>query len=199
MSSVRMMAALALLASPTFGQKVTDTHKVEIDGKVQVVRKINGRWWSPDNRQLNPTKAGYIWYISSDRAPLEFYHHNPVYLPRVEELRLFMSQDEVRDILGDPNETQSRAGLWHYYAEDGTAVLLKFVSDELLEARYERTDYGVKGRPVQAVLRDLDGREPYAVAADRAWQRRSPEAYAKFKGPNGDPKLTRSWDPPVRR
>lgn len=199
MNFLHVTAALALLVGPALCQKVTATAKVEIDGRVQVVRKINGRrWWSDDNGQLTPTKQGFIWYISSNRAPEEFYHHNPVDLPRVEELHLFMSEDDVRGVLGDPNQTMSKAGIWHYYAADGTAVMLRFLSGELMDGRYERTDYGVKGKPVQSIVQELDGRDPYAVAADRNWQRKSPAAYAKFK-PNGDPKLTRPSDAPVHQ
>ena len=196
MCDFRVAMLLGMLAAPAFCQKVTATANVRIDGKVQVVRKINGRWWSADNRQLTPNK-GRFWYISSDKAPAEFYHHNPVDLRRTDQLRLFMSQDEVRDYLGDPNETMSTAGIWRYYAEDGTAVMLRFFADELLMARYERSDYGVKGRAVPSIEQELDGRDPYALAADRSWQRRSPAAYARTKGPHGDSKLTRPSDPPV--
>jgi hypothetical protein len=58
----------------------------------------------------------------------------------------------------------------------------KFSNDELIEARYERPDYGVKGRQVQSIARELDGRNIYKILADRNWQRSDPAAYAKFHG-----------------
>lgn len=70
--------------------------------------------------------------------------------------------------------------MWRYYAENGTALFLQFMHDELGTARYERAEYGISGRPVGSVAQELGGRDIFKVMADRAWQRNSPEEYAKF-------------------
>ena len=171
------------ISTAIYGQTVTATAKVRIDGRVETVRKINGRWWSQDNRQLTPAKDGFIWWISSERGKsFAFHHHHPVNLALAESLHLFMSPSEAQGLLGPPNETadHDRSHLWNYYAENGTALFLQFGNDELFQARYERQDFGLAGRPVQSVARDLAGRDIFKLMADRAWQRSNPAAYAKF-------------------
>jgi len=179
-------AALLVLASAAaVCQTVTDLAKVRIDGRVQTVRKINGRWWSEDNRQLTPpNKGGFLWIISSDKSPgPNFHHHRPVKLEAAESLHLFMDTATVRGILGEPNESND-IGLWHYYAADGTALFVRFIRDQLTDARYEHSGWGVSGRPVRSVEKDLGGRDVFKIMADRAWQERSPAEYAKYGGTN---------------
>lgn len=186
---LRIMAAMAIAAAVAPGQQVTAETKVEIDGRVQRVRKINGRWWSDDNRQLTPTKPGFIWWISSEKGKSwTFHHHRPVNLKLAESLHLFMGPASVENLLGEPNEAAEReaAGsrLWMYYAADGTALFVQFIHDELAQAKYERRDYGVSGKPVQSVAQELGGRDIFKVMADKAWQRNSPSEYAKYHGQN---------------
>jgi hypothetical protein len=133
---------------------------------------------------LTPTKNGYIWWISSEKGKSwTFHHHRPVSLELAESLHLFMSPSEVQDLLGQPNEAAEREGsgshLWMYYAENGTALFLQFMRDELGVAKYERQDFGISGKPVQSIAQELGGRDIFKVMADRAWQSRSPSAYAK--------------------
>jgi len=176
---------LSALAATAHGQTVTAEAKVRIDGRVQTVRKINGRWWSPDNRQMTPDKDSFIWWIGSERnRAYTFHHHRPVKLALAESLHLFMSPTATEDLLGQPNESSDhdRSRLWMYYAENGTALFIRFIKDELTEARYERPDYGVSGKQVQSIARELDGRDIFKILADRSWQQSSPEAYAKFHG-----------------
>src|SRR5258708_2207114 len=110
----RWIALSMLMAACAGGQTVTKTAKVKIDGRVEQVRQINGRWWSEDNRQLRPTKGGWLWWINSKRIPESvFHHHRPVTLAKAESLDLFMDPDTVRSILGDPNETFEVIGIWH--------------------------------------------------------------------------------------
>jgi hypothetical protein len=176
------IALLLLLSAPALCQRVTEEARVRIDGRVQRVRKINGRWWSEDNRQLTkPKDGGFIWWITSNTPP-EFHHHRPVELSRAESLHLFMDRESVSALLGDANQTLEKAGIWLYYAEDGTELFVRFFGDELGEASYHRSDYGVAGRPVQSIAKELNGRNIYAISADRAWQRSSPESYAKYRG-----------------
>jgi hypothetical protein len=180
----RLIIIITMAAGVAPCQRVTAEKKVEIDGTVQTVRKINGRWWSPDNRQLTPQKDGYTWYIGRKGYTWTFHHHRSVNLELAESLHLFMGPASVENLLGEPNESAGRENwgsrAWMYYAADGTALLLQFGHDELALARYERPDYGLSGKPVQSVERDLDGRDAYKVMADRAWQRNSPSEYAKF-------------------
>ena len=64
--------ALILLAVPLLAQAgggvVTDTMKIEIDKRIHTARKINGRWWSEDNRELKQTNVGWLWNISGGNA-----------------------------------------------------------------------------------------------------------------------------------
>lgn len=179
-------AALIALATAAYCQTVTAEAKVRIDGRIQTVRKINGRWWSPDNRQMTPDKGGFIWWIGSERnRAYTFHHHRPVQLQLAESLHLFISPAAVKDLLGEPNEStkhEQGSGSWMYYAENGTALYVQFIRDELTEARYERPEYGVKGKQVQSIARELDGRDIFKILADRAWQQHSPTEYAKFHG-----------------
>jgi hypothetical protein len=175
----RTIALLLLTSAPALCQRVTEEARVRIDGRIRRVRKINGRWWSDDNRQLTrPKNGGFIWWITSD-ALSEFSHHRPVDLARAESLHLFMDRDSVRALLGDPNASLEKAGIWEYYAEDGTELFVRFFGEQLGEAIYRRSDYGLAGRPVQSIAQELNGRSIYAIMADRAWQRSSPESYAK--------------------
>jgi hypothetical protein len=182
----RFLLAMLVLAATLAGQTVTAVTTVLIDGKPQRVRKINGRWWSDDNRELSPTKEGFIWYLSSKKGEgWTFHHHRPLDLARVEQLHLFQDPGSVESLLGQPNfESGARRPgdsiMWHYYAENGTAVLLMFIRDELAIAKYERKDFGVSGKPVQSVDRELAGREIFKVMADRASKSpRSPADYGR--------------------
>jgi len=49
--------ALQVLAQT--GAVVTETMRIEIDNRTHIARKINGRWWSEDNRELSQTNVGY--------------------------------------------------------------------------------------------------------------------------------------------
>ena len=208
------MVVLLVAATAAFGQTVTAETKVSIDGRVQRVRKINGRWWSDDNRQLTPTKGGFLWWISSEKGKSwAFHHHRPVNLELAESLHLFMDPSATRDLLGEANESAEREGsgsrLWMYYAANGTALFVRFIGDELADARYERSDFGIAGKPVQSVAQDLGGRDVFKVMADRTWQRSSPAAYAKYHGQDPRAQTTTSTvsvetvsvrpDPPARR
>ncbi len=149
---------------------------MRVDGRMQHIRKINGRWWPEDNRkQLTPSKdVSWLWQVTADLGEdTIFYHHRPVSLSKVETLHLFMQPDEVRAVLGGPNQVDERLEFWRYYAENGTALFLRFFSGELGEARYERPDYGVHGRPVKSIEEEMDGRSIFSIMAHRAGQKSS--------------------------
>lgn len=178
---------MAAAAAAVPGQEVTATARVEIDGRVENVRKINGRWSADDNRQLTPQKDGFTWYIGEKGKTWTFHHHHPVNLQLAESLHLSMTAAAVEHLLGEPNETAGRESTgsrgWMYYAADGTAVSLHFIHDELAVAKYERADYGVAGKPVQSVAQELGGRDVFKVMADRAWQRGSQADGAERRRP----------------
>jgi hypothetical protein len=121
---------------------------------------------------------------------LEFFHHRPVDLSRAESLHLFMDRDTVRVLLGDPNASFEKIGIWTYYAEDGTALSLRFFNGKLGEAAYQRPDYGVAGRPVQSIAQELNGRSIFAINAERASQRISAEGYARRRGSSSTAAVT---------
>jgi hypothetical protein len=208
-----LLAVFVFAATAAFGQQVTATAKVEVGGRLQTVRKINGRWWSEDNRQMTPQKDGYTWYIGQKGHTWNFHHHRPVDLQLAESLHLFMDPASVENLLGKPNESVERENwdsrAWMYYAADGTSLLIQFSHDELALAKYDRQDYGISGKPVASIAQELGGRDIAKVMADRAWQRNSPSEYAKFHGQNqgarpaavviSDPSATAAPDPPQHR
>lgn len=117
----------ALLAQPA------ETVKVRIDGRTEVVRKINGRWWSETDHELTRTGTSWIWVASGGNAHhlVRFDHHNPVDPSRVQLLDRSMGPDGVRRVLGPPNsvfpaDRPERQQTWHYYGPGGYKLALHF-------------------------------------------------------------------------
>lgn len=168
------LGVLLALVPATFAQQVTDTKWVE-SGKNQreLLRKINGRWWSQDNREVYPpSPGGFFWVLDSKPGVVDFYHHRPFRLDRAESLHLWMTQQDVEAMLGQPNRIFGRDSnaRWYYYAANGTKVDLWFVAEGVLgEAKY--TAVGEKSWPVASVERDLAGRNLFQLLAERARQR----------------------------
>jgi outer membrane protein assembly factor BamE (lipoprotein component of BamABCDE complex) len=137
------------------------------------LRKINGRWWTQDNREVAPPgKGGGFWTIDSRPGTCTFYHHRPIQLARAESLHLFMSPQEVEAVLGQPNRTMEKDGhgFWWYYAANGTKLSVRFMGEDGLgEANYNYI--GEKSQPVASVASELGGRDIYKIMADRAWKR----------------------------
>lgn len=189
------LCLLSTLCAAAFGQAVTATARVRIDRKMETVRKINGRWWSEDNRQLKPAKNDeYTWYIGTRKDKgWDFHHHRPVDLSLAEQLHLLMNPTQVRQLLGQPNEDTGRDELgsmmWMYYAANGTSLLVRFTKNELSDAQYQNDAWGTQPLPVQSVANDMQGRSPFQVMADRAWQRLAPESYAKSHPPAAPPEV----------
>ena len=105
-------AALSLLfvTSLVFAQAggvVTETMRIEIDKKMHTARKINGRWWSEDNRELTQTNVGWLWNVSGGNAwqLVRFDHHRPVDTTRVGQLDRTMGPDQVK---ASPNRNLHR-------------------------------------------------------------------------------------------
>jgi hypothetical protein len=128
-----LCAATLLVAQP--GAVVTGRMTIRIDGRVVTARKINGRWWSPDNRELTRTNVGWLWGISGGNARhlVRFDHHYPVDPAKVSLLDRSMGPDQVRSILGAPNsvfpsDRPEQEQMWDYYGPGGYKLSIKFSS-----------------------------------------------------------------------
>lgn len=136
------------------------------------MRKINGRWWSEDNREVYPpSKGGAFWVLDSKPGVVDFVHHRPFHLDLAESLHMFMQPAEVEAVLGQPNRifgTGDHAN-WYYYAANGTKVSVRFMGDGLGEADYDPVNG--KRYSVATIERELGGRNIYSVLAERATQR----------------------------
>jgi hypothetical protein len=156
---------------------VTETKKVEIaekDGqKKQVLRKINGRWWSEENREAAPPADGKgVWTVDPEPDAVEFFHHRPFEVARADALHLFMPQAEVGAALGEPNCVVGKDAhaVWLYYTADGTKLTVRFVDDGVLgEASFDAASK--MSWPSPAVARELNGRSVDDLIEERVKQR----------------------------
>jgi hypothetical protein len=161
-----------VLAQPPL---VTETKLVRAEsGKGnELLRKINGRWWSQDNREVSPpAKGGFFWTLDSKPGVVQFFHHRPFQLDRAESLHLWMKPDEVEGALGPPNRTFGPDGhaFWYYYASNGTELSVRFMGEGVLgEAQYEVV--GEKSRSVASIERELNGQSIYKLLQARATQK----------------------------
>lgn len=108
--------------------------QVRIDGRVQDIRLVNGRWWSADNRELKRAGSRWAWAAgggSQVRQYLRFDHHDPCDPDRVELLDRTMGPDQVRSLLGPPNAVfpSNRKEIrqtWFYYGPAGFKLVIQF-------------------------------------------------------------------------
>jgi hypothetical protein len=152
---------------------VTDTKLVdnwEVKGKgPELLRKINERWWTRDNREVYPPGPGaFFWTTDSKPGVVQFFHHRPLQIERAESLHLWMNEQEVEAVLGPPNRVlgRNRHGFWSYYAANGTKLEVRFMGDAGLgEAQYQAA--GQKSRPVASLERELNGQSIYKLLQER--------------------------------
>jgi hypothetical protein len=167
---------------------VTERQQVSLGSDRSVMlRKINGRWWTPDNILVYPPgKGGLLWELSSNPGVVEFYHHRPFDTRRGEELRLYLSPGEVEANFGKPNRRfpmrSAQGGMWYYHGADGTILRLWFLEkfgkageEELVEAEYYYP--GRPTQPVAAIAQALKARD----AERQAGFRESDEAMKKLQ------------------
>ena len=137
-------AATTLSAQP--GAVVTDTLRIRIDGKLQTARKINGRWWSQDNRELRRTSTEWLWAISGGNARhlVRFDHHYPFDPSKLGQVDRSMGPAQVRSTLGDPNsvfpsDKPEQLQHWDYYGANGYKLSIMFSSsgNGIFTASYE--------------------------------------------------------------
>jgi hypothetical protein len=145
------LAILAtLLAAPQLfaqtGAVVTETMRIEIDKRMHTARKINGRWWSEDNRELTRTNVNWLWNVSGGNARhlVRFDHHRPVDPSKVSLLNRSMGPDQVSAILGPPNsvfpsDRPIAEQHWDYYGAAGYKLSIQFSSSGsgIFTASYE--------------------------------------------------------------
>jgi len=160
------VAGLFLIVALAQAQEVTDTKEVSTPGGGhEVLRKINGRWFSEDNREVNPPgPGGMFWVLDSQPGVVKFHHHRPFDLRKAELLHLWMTPDVVEPLLGKPNRTFG--DFWFYYAANGIKVSVWMPHGELIKAEYEFP--GHHSKPVESVAQDLGGRDVFKLGAERA-------------------------------
>jgi hypothetical protein len=165
-----MRLCLLLAICPViFAQRVTDTKLVNAGKGEEMLRKINGRWWSQDNREVyEPSKGGVFWELDSKPGVVQFFHHRPFQLDRAESLHLWMKKEEVQAALGPPNRIfgADGHGWFYYYASNGIKLDVRFMDGVLGEAKYSAL--GGKNWPVASIESELAGRSIYKLMAERA-------------------------------
>jgi hypothetical protein len=138
-----VLGASQLLAQ--MGGVVTETMKIEIDKRMHTARKINGRWWSEDNRELTQTNVGWLWNVSGGNAwqLVRFDHHRPVDPAKVNQVDRSMGPDQVRAVLGPansvfPSDRPATEQHWDYYGVGGYKLTIHFSSSGgIFTASYE--------------------------------------------------------------
>lgn len=174
---ILLLAAALALNTPGFAQTVTGTKLVSAGKGKELLRKINGRWWTKDNREVYPPgKNGVFWEIDSKPGIVDFYHHRPFDLSRAELLHLFMTPAEIEGVLGPPNrifKMGPAGGMWSYYAANGTRLALWLMDGGLGKAEYEP----LRGRKysVASVANELNGHSIFHLMAQRAGKRSAEE------------------------
>lgn len=185
------LVAVCLMALAQ-AQQVTDTKLVNHGKNQELLRKINGRWWSQDNREVYPPgKDGIFWELDSKPGVVDFFHHRPFQLNRAESLQLWMTPEAVKATLGPPNRNfgNDGHGFWYYYASNGTKLEVRFMDGVLGEAKY--TAVGEKSWPVASIERELAGRDIYKLLQERA-MRKSDEWLATKREENRIEQAARS-------
>ncbi len=177
--TARALAASILLGQLLLAQEpvVTATKRVENwetkGKKYELLRKINNRWWTEDDREVYPPGPSQVfWTPDSKPGTYQFFHHRPFQLTRAESLHLFMSPQEVEAALGKPNRMlgDERHAFWLYYAANGTKLNVRFMGpDGLGDAVFIPLDE--KSRQVPSIASELNGRSIYKILAERANQR----------------------------
>jgi hypothetical protein len=162
------LALLLLLPALAAGQSPFELPKLKIPtapnigmlGMPKGARKINGRWWTRDNREI--TQQMGFWQARPAAAGLVFHHHHPFDIRKAEYTHLGMSKAQIQAALGEPNQTFDMSGgrsLWNYYSSDGTSTNVAYLEGAVADVAFLGGP-GQKGRS----LRDL--RRPVSVQTE---------------------------------
>jgi hypothetical protein len=98
-------------------------------GMPQGARKINGRWWTKDNREI--TQQFGMWKAQPEITGMVFHHHDPFDIRKAEFTHLGMSKEQIQAALGAPNRTidlASGISVWTYYSANGTSTNVGFAN-----------------------------------------------------------------------
>lgn len=168
---------------------MTATKEVRVGrNQREILRKINGRWWTQDNRLVTPPKSqgGFgIWVVDSKPGVCPFEHHRPFDTRRGEQLQLWLTRDSIVAAFGRPTrrclDQEGGSGFWYYHDSDGTILQLRFFSPgELAEANYLLpTGQRI---PVAALEQQRGGESIYRLSAQRAGERRGAGQLASRSG-----------------
>lgn len=167
------VAVLAAWAQP--GAEVTATKRIRIDGKLQTVRQINGRWWSHDNRELIQTSSNFRWTISGGNARhlVRFDRHHPVDPARVNSVDRSMGPDAVRAVLGPPNsvfpsDKPETVQQWNYYGAAAYKLSIKFSSSGGIFTAHYQPDAKTMPIDVPHLVFRIDGKSANERFSERA-------------------------------
>jgi hypothetical protein len=114
--------------TPVAAQTATATKLVGYRNGKELLRKINGRWWTKDNREVYPSsKTGVFWEIDSEVGVVDFYHHRPFDLAK--RRRESKSAHRARRSW-PPWESRARAIPWREATECGkpSAIIVRMAS-----------------------------------------------------------------------
>jgi outer membrane protein assembly factor BamE (lipoprotein component of BamABCDE complex) len=185
-----LSAAVMVAAQP--GAVVTERMSITIDGRQQTARRINGRWWSPDNRELSRTNTSWLWSISGGNARefVRFDHHYPVDPSKVSLLDRSMGPDQVRRILGEPNsvfpsDRPEQQQMWDYYGRNGYKLSIHFSSSGqgIFTASYE-PDARSMPKDVDHLAFRFNGKtaqESFEESKQKRVQRQIPSSTAEWR------------------
>lgn len=112
-SPIRALVAAGLVAGalPAQDQLAADWARVSAPPPVTNMgmpedtdaKRIDGRWWTKDNREVVRTESG-IYRVAARDPNYRLYHLRPMDPAKANQLHLYMTPDQVMDVLGNPND-----------------------------------------------------------------------------------------------
>src|SRR5262245_2972862 len=173
------------------GAVVTQTMRIEIDKRIHTARKINGRWWSEDNRELSQTNVGWLWNVSGGNAwqLVRFDHHLPVDPAKVNNVDRSMGPEQVKAVLGPPNsvfpsDKPAAQQIWNYYGTGGYKLSIHFSSSGGIFDATVEPDAKSMPQDVRHLAFRFNGktaRESYEEQKKNRPQRQIPSSQEEFR------------------
>ena len=189
-SAVLSLLFVISLVLAQAGGVATETMRIEIDKKMHTARKINGRWWSEDNRELTQTNVGWLWNVSGGNAwqLVRFDHHRPVDPTRVGHLDRTMGPDQIKAILGPPNsvfpsDRPASQQQWDYYGPGGYKLSIQFSSSGGIFTASYQPDAKSKPMDVPHLVFRVNGKSAQEAFEERKNQpqREIPASQEEFR------------------
>ena len=126
-------------------------------------RRIDGRWWTKDNREVVRTEAG-IYRVAARDPNYRLYHLRPMDPAKANQLHLYMTPNQVMDLLGNPNDMrvyrEGQTEQLRYLAADGTATQVLVVNGLVADVRFEGGRARGGARRPAAIEKELHGLDP---------------------------------------